>query len=500
MAISTHGWPHARSLVGSLKESPLFNFGLVWSAFLFTRLLLLYAQLVLMPTSGDCDIRIFDRYAASYALATAGSGSIYDYCDPEYPHLALVVMALPNAICNPADLAAYRGWYRIEMAIFDLIAFVTACWVVGNFFGEETRWQRTQRLLVFVAGGLLLGTLLHTRLDVVVGALILLSLALLVSRLHYTWSFAVLAAAINFKLVPVVLIPLWVAASLPPELVAGLRHKGGLWRLLATSSWRAAVAGALTVALSVPAFLASGGRSLGFLSYHRDRGLEIGSYYSSALLLLRPLGYPEQFDFGHGSINVDAAAAPLLAGLSPCITLGLVLVATAIAVRVVLKRKVAGKHGEGNPAGDLAWAASLVLAAFIVGNKVFSPQYLLWLAPLVPFIKLRSPWRQLCLAAFAGACVLSTVLVLAWQRQIVGENEWVETATRVAGPTGLGIALLVGRNAAFIAFLAVLGVGHGGQGIVWGRTLRMVKFKALERSLSFSRSFPDHSQEQSEAA
>jgi len=462
MAISTRGWPLRRGLVDSLKESPLFNAGLVWSAFLVTRLFLLYAQLVLLPTSGDCDIRIFGHYANSYALATSHGCSVYDYCDPEYPNLALMVMALPNAFCDPSDLAAYRGWYRVEMALFDVLAFATAVWLVRRFFGEETRWQRTQRLLAFVAGGLLLGTLLQTRLDAVVGALVLLSLALLVSRLHYVWSFAVLAAAVNFKLVPVVLIPLWVAASLPPALVASIRDKGGPWRLLAACCGRTAVAGALTVALAVPAFLASGGRSLGFLSYHRDRGLEIGSFYSSALLLLRPLGYPEQFGFGHGSINVDAATAPLLARLSPYITLGLVLLATAIAVRYVLQEKVEGGHRRGNPAGDLAWAASLVLAAFVVGNKVFSPQYLLWLAPLMPLVRLPATRYRLALITLASACALSTIAVLVWQRQIVGETEWIETATNVAGPTAWGSGLLIGRNVVFLGFVLLLGASWPG--------------------------------------
>jgi len=242
--------------------------------------------------------------------------------------------------------------------------------------------------------------------------------------------------------------------------VAGIRDKGGPGRLLAACGVRTAVAGALTVALAVPAFLASGGRSLGFLSYHRDRGLEIGSFYSSAFLLLRPFGYPEQFGFGHGSINVDSATAPLLARLSPYITLGLVLLATAIAVQFLLRAKVEGTHGRGNPAGDLAWAASLVLAPFIVGNKVFSPQYLLWLAPLIPLVTLPAARRRLCLVAFAGACVLSTILVLEWQRQIVGESEWVETATSVAGPTGLGSSLLIGRNLVFLAFVILLSGGR----------------------------------------
>jgi hypothetical protein len=480
MAARTHGWfAVTRGIVANLKQSPLFNAGLVWSAFLVSRCLYLFVQLVLLPTSGDCDVRIYARYAAAFERASAEGGSVYDHCRPEYPHLALVVMALPRAgmidippepLANPEGLTRYRGLFRVEMAIFDVVAFLTVLWLVHTRFRAEPLWRRTKRLLLFVAGGLLLPTLFYTRLDVVLGALVLLSLALLVSRRHYAWSFAVLAAAVNFKLVPVVLVPLWVVASLPPALVGSARTRGGVARLLAVGGWRCVVAVVLIVACAVPAYLSSDGRSLGFLDYHKDRGLEIGSFYSSALLLLKPFGYPCDFGFGHGSLNVDAPGAAVLARLSPYVTLGLVLAATFVSCRLVLRRKYeesqAGLASVSPNAGDLACGACLVLGAFIAGNKVFSPQYLLWLAPLVPLLPLRSLLRRPCVAAFAAACVLSTATMIVWQHHVVGDDDWIDTVTSVAGPTALGSALLIARNAAFLGLIVLLGMGVAGRGRV----------------------------------
>ncbi len=456
MATATQGW----SSVRAISQSPPAHAALVWSAFLVSRFLFLYAQLVLLPTSGDCDVRIYARYAAAYQQASAEGGSVYDYCQPEYPHLALVVMAVPQLGANAASgFAAYRGLYRLEMALFDLLAFLTVLWLIRTHFRDEPAWRRTARLLAYVVGGLLLPTLFYTRLDVVVGALVVLSLALLVSRWHYVLSFVVLAAAVNFKLVPVVLIPLWVVASLPAALVGGVRNKGGVWRLLAVGGWRSAVAVALTVAFALPAYVSSGGRSLAFLQYHAGRGLEIGSVYSSALLALRPLGLPCDFGFAYGCLNVDAPAAPLLARISPYLTLALVLAATFFSCRLLLRRKYEasrGPSGAYNSVGGLASGAALVLAAFMAGNKVFSPQYLLWLVPLLPLLPWPTLSRRLGGALFAAACAVSTLTMLVWQRHVIGDEDWIDTVTNVSGPTALGGALLVARNVVFLGFVALL--------------------------------------------
>jgi hypothetical protein len=455
--------------VAALKESSHFNTALVWSAFLVSRILFLFVQLVILTTSCDCDVRIYARYAAAFDLASDRHTSLYDYCRPEYPHLALVFMALPrqlmigfdpDPISNTDGFGLYRSFFRVEMALFDLLAFATLFWIVKRWFRNESAWQQSKRLLLFVAGGLLLPTLLYTRLDLALGALVLLSLALLVSGRHYLWSFGVLAVAINFKLVPVVLIPIWVVASLPPALVGGFRARGGMVRLLSVCGWRAAVAGALTVTLAVPAYLSSRGRSLDFLAYHKERGLEIGSCYSSALLLLKPFGWPEQFGFGYGSLNVDGLGAPLLVQSAPLLTCCLLLAATAVSCRLLLHHKYAESSSTDRQGSELlaatAGCAALALAAFIVGNKVFSPQYLLWLLPFIPLLP-RSGFRgRLCTLAFAAACLLSTATMVVWQHHVVGDDDWTDTVTSVPGPTPLGCVLLIARNAAFLGLVVLL--------------------------------------------
>jgi hypothetical protein len=459
-------------IVTALKESSHFNTALVWSAFLVSRILFLYVQLVVLPTSCDCDVRIYARYAKAFDLASDRGASLYDYCRPEYPHLALVFMAQPrqlmidddpDPISDPDGFELYRGLFRVEMALFDLLAFAILFWVVKRWFAHESAWRRTKRLLMFVAGGLLLPTLLYSRLDLALGALVLLSLALLVSGRHYVWSFALLAVAINFKLVPVVLIPVWVVASLPPALIGSSRVRGGLVRLLAVCGRRAAVAGALTVALAVPAYLSSAGRSLDFLAYHKERGLEIGSCYSSALLLLKPFRWPEHFGFGFGSLNIDGLGAPLLVQSAPLVTCCLLLAATAVSCRLLLHHKYTESSSTARQGSELlaatAGCAVLVVSAFIAGNKVFSPQYLLWLLPFIPLLPRSGFHGRLCTLAFAAACLLSTATMVVWQHHVVGDDDWTDTVTSVPGPTPLGCALLIARNAAFLGLVVLL--AHG---------------------------------------
>jgi hypothetical protein len=455
--------------IAALKESSHFNTALAWSAFLVSRILFLYVQLVVLPKSCDCDVRIYARYAAAYVLASQNRTSVYDYCTPEYPHLALAVLALPRAammdidpepVSDPEGFELYRSFFRLEMGLFDLLAFATLFWLVKRWFGHESAWQQSKRLLLFVAGGLLLPTLLYTRLDLALGSLVLLSLALLVSGRHYLWSFAVLAVAINFKLVPIVLMPVWVIASAPPALVGGFWLRGGVMRLLAVCSWRTAVAVALTVALAVPAYLSSGGRSLDFLAYHKERGLEIGSCYSTALLLLKPFGWPEQFGFGYGSLNIDAPGAPIMVRLAPLATCCLLAAVTVVSCFWLVRAKYAERREANQPAGETlavtAGCAALVVAVFIAGNKVFSPQYLLWLLPLIPLLPLSNVRWRLCAATFAAACILSTATMVVWQHHVVGDDDWTDTVTSVPGPTPLGRALLIARNVAFLGLVVLL--------------------------------------------
>src|SRR5262249_58868455 len=96
--------------------------------------------------------------------------------------------------------------------------------------------------------------------------LVVLALALLVSRAHYAWSFAVLAVAVNFKLVPLVLAPVWIVGSLPadrPLLPGRPRQAGGVLA-------RAALLVGMVCAIFLPFYAAAGRGGPGVLPVHRS--------------------------------------------------------------------------------------------------------------------------------------------------------------------------------------------------------------------------------------
>ena len=173
-------------------------------------------------------------------------------------------------------------------------------------------------------------------------------------------------------------------------------------------------------------------------------------------LALKHFGYPAGCNFSYGCINVDSPASPFLVRLAPSITLVLLLAATLFSLWLLLRRP-AGSPGKPAPGGVLVGCTSLLLLVFIAGNKVFSPQYLIWLLPFLPLLPLPPRPRRLCLGVFAVVCVLTTVLVLTWRRHVVGNPAWLATMP-VSGPTGLGVALLWARNLAFVGLTLLVAV------------------------------------------
>ena len=90
----------------------------------------------------------------------------------------------------------------------------------------------------------------------------------------------------------------------------------------------------------------------------------------------------------------------------------------------------------------LAAGCTLVWLVFILTGKVGSPQYLLWLAPLVPLGLLRSKWDYRAAVIFVAACLLATLTYPYLWTNVHGpsvtEGTW-------AGPNVLGYALLFAR-------------------------------------------------------
>jgi hypothetical protein len=136
----------------------------------------------------------------------------------------------------------------------------------------------------------------------------------------------------------------------------------------------------------------------------------------------------------YGSDNLDGAVAGALQQAGSVLAVLGVLVVAALLARQ-LWRDPATAAG----AGVLALTATLAVA--IVTGKVLSPQYLLWLVPLIPLVR---GWR-----GPAGAVGLGIAMVLS--REVFPARYVALVEDLATGP----IALLALRNLLLVA-LAVL--------------------------------------------
>ena len=299
------------------------------------------------------DTPTYERYGQA---VRAGDAPYRDF-ELEYPPGALPVFVAPT----------FLGGY--EWAFGWLMAALGLCCLGLVVLARAPPWS-----VGFVAiSPLLVGSLVFSRYDFWPAALVAGSLvALLGDRHRLGWG--LLGAAVAAKLYPAALVPLAVVWT--------LRRQGG--RELA---WAAGVGGAVVAAAFVP-FLAVAPRGLWeSVSGQLSRPLQIESLAAS---LLTSLGHPQVVG-GHGSQNV--AGHGVLAAFS-----------TAFAVAVLVALWAGFARGPADRERLVRYAAAAV-CAFVVFGKVLSPQYLIWLVPLVALVRGR---RGLAAVALLAAALLTT--------------------------------------------------------------------------------------------
>jgi hypothetical protein len=454
----------------------------------------LATRLVILPFSQPAsDVGIYAEYAQERQAAAREGHSFYELHaaarerteapgrlagageelrDVEYPPLAVEVLRLPLLWMRRADTAssadfavAYTVAYRRGLAVVDVLLFGTIVWLVRRLFSREEPARQGRRLLFYTAATFALWHLLYDRLDLIQALAVMLALALLVSRRHYMWSYAVLALAINFKLVPLVLAPVWVVGALPADRPPALTP---------ATAGRLAARGLLLVTLTLgvllPFYLSEGRDCLGFLRYHRARGLEVESVWACVPLVLQAFGQPVEVAYSYGSVNVLSPVTPLLAALAPWASGLVLLAATALVfIRARAHQPEAPARNYPSPAlragtlaqcypAEFAALALLFLMLFVATNKVFSPQYLLWLLPLAALIPFEGRRRRMFLAGFLFVCVLSSVLM-----PFLFITDLLDAAPpgvppMFHPPTARFVVVLLLRNSLFLGLAAAVGL------------------------------------------
>jgi Glycosyltransferase family 87 len=154
------------------------------------------------------------------------------------------------------------------------------------------------------------------------------------------------------------------------------------------------------VALSIAPFALLGGRGLlQSFAYQAGRGLQVESLAASVLIFLRSV---HGVVFDHGAFELQEGGVGVATSLSPLLTLVLLAV-TGLVMYVEYRR-----FGRLGPGAFPRHAAALILA-LMLGSKVLSPQYMIWLLPLVPLGAGGAVGTIVC-ALFLAACFTTTLV------------------------------------------------------------------------------------------
>ncbi|HEY7003004.1 MAG TPA: glycosyltransferase 87 family protein [Gaiellaceae bacterium] len=273
----------------------------------------------------------------------------------EYPPAALPVFVLP-ALARGAD---YSGAFELLMWACGIAAIVSLGLALGFVDAGPARLYAAVGF--FALAPLALGPVILSRFDLWPAALTIAALAAFLGRRERV-GFGVLGLAAAAKIYPLVLLPVALAWTAKQR---GTRELGiGL-----------AVFAGVVAACFLPFLVLAPGGVAHSIGEQVGRPLQIESLAASLLLAAEQLGlYEATVTNSHGSQN--------LAGQLPDALATIVTAFQVVAVAAVWALYAARDRGRER----LIIAFAAAVAAFVAFGKVLSPQFLIWLLPLVPAV------------------------------------------------------------------------------------------------------------------
>jgi hypothetical protein len=334
----------------------------------------------------------------------------------EYPPGSLPAF-VPPALFS-ASQASYINLFSLEMALTLVVTLLLTALGARRLGGSGT-WILPAA--TFVLAALLLYPVAVTRYDAVVA--LTLGLAVFFATLggrYLPLAYASLGLGTAAKFVPLL-------AVLPLALTRrGVARGCGVFLAV--------------VALFFVPFALLGGRGLlQSFAYQAERGLQVESLAASVLMFLHSA---ESIAFEHGAFEVRGEGAGLATSLTPILTL-LLLAVTGFAMWWEFRRC------GGLEVGAFPRHAATLILAFMLGSRVLSPQYLIWLLPLVPLSAGGLVGTIICVL-FLAACFTTTLVFPIHYADLL--------SFRYPGPE-----LLVARNLLLVTlWITMLGLAAAG--------------------------------------
>ena len=346
-------------------------------------------------------------------LEPLGDGGDLALVLDEYPFPVIGLLGLPWLVAGSSDLG-----YAVLFVALMLVVDAAYTWLLVRRAGG----RQDAAVTLWLAAGPLMGPLAVTRFDIVPGVLAGAAVLLVATRPRTAATFVAIGAAL--KLWPAILLP---ALAAP---------RATRWRVVAA----AVVAGLVIVGVSVGV----GGldRLLSPLTWQGDRGLQIESVAALPLMVLWSVAHdPWVVDFTRFITSEIAGPGDRV----------LIVAATVATVAAVVFMGVlwvrAWLRGRTVDAETVGWLMLTSVGLLIVTNKVFSPQYLLWLSPIAVAMVAVAPRRDTGIRRFTVLLLLVGVLT-----QLIYPTFYL-WISEIYWANPLGVALLALRDVALIGFV-----------------------------------------------
>jgi 4-amino-4-deoxy-L-arabinose transferase-like glycosyltransferase len=307
-----------------------------------------------------------------YGTAMLGGHVPYRDFGIEYPPGALPAFGLP-AIGKPG-LAVYEREFQILMALCGVGSLVAMSVALRNLGASAERMAAA--LGFFALAPLALGSVILYRYDLWPTFLTVAGLAAVLAR-RERLGFAALGLGIAAKAFPAVVIP--------PALAYVWRTRGRREALLCLGS-----AAAVVAVVVVPFLVLAPHGVWDSIVRQTTRPLQIESLGASLLLAAHHVGgLGLTLDSSRGSQNLVGSLPDAVGAAS-----------SAVLVLVLIAIWIAAARGPATPERLVRWSVASV-AAFVALGKVLSPQFLIWLLPLVPLVRGRRGLGASALLALA---------------------------------------------------------------------------------------------------
>jgi len=294
----------------------------------------------------------------------------------EYPPGALPAFGLP-AVGEPG-FSLYHREFQLLMALCGVGALAAMALALRALNASV---ERTAAALAFFAlAPLVLGSVILYRYDLWPAVLTVAGLAAVLVR-RERLGFAAIGLGVAAKAFP--------AAVLPPAVAYVWRTRGRRAALVCVG-----VAAAVALAVIVPFLVLAPHGVWASIERQTTRPLQIESLGSALLLAAHHVGgLAVTVDSSRGSQNLTGSLPDALGTVSS-VLLAVVLVGIWVAA------------ARGPATADrLVRFTAASLAAFVALGKVLSPQFLIWLLPIVPLVRGR---RGLAASALLGLALLLT--------------------------------------------------------------------------------------------